>query len=545
MKNGKLYDIHCPTCGAPAYFDIKKQIYNCSYCGGTVGIDQAKSDHKGFREIQKRKLNKDVRNFELQKAECTGCGAKLVFDKGDAVANCAFCGRSLVRKAFVNADNIPELIIPFSITESEARVVLKDWCDKNKKKPEARKISMKLDDLNGCYLSYELVKGPVKCDVSRIDGGSIYECGGFVDEVLINCSAKLDNRLLDGMEPYEPDGLKEFDFSYVAGHQVKIGDISNDELIRRIDNEVGEDYKPVIQRTLETKAVSVNAHAYDVVRMPVLLPVYYLAFDECLAAVNGQTGRVSVRAEKDSKYIILPWWLKAILSAAIGTVSIALIMLLLGAETDLIYVASGCLLLILLIIFFAAYSQQKEDRCGLVTYRKIYASKGGRYIREGDRLVQTKEEHKKPVIPPVFFMDIEGKREPVMLKFTAPLRVARALMLTFGIVFLPVIFALLINGFDFSQINLGGSAVWFCLAVPLAPVFLIKYGRMDIYDNPWIYLIGENDGKKRYRPKKDSEEKRYFKLFIIDIIKPPLLWVTLIMMLLFCTMVYLTAFGFE
>ncbi len=509
-----------------------------------MGIDQAKSGHKGFREIQQRKLNKDVRTFELQKAECTGCGAKIVFDKGDAIANCAFCGRSLVRKSFVNADNIPELIIPFSITESEARTILRDWCEKNKRKPEAREIGEKLEDLKGFYLPYELVKGPVKCDVFRIDGGSIYECGGFVDEVLINCSAKLDNRLLDGMEPFEPDDLKEFDFSYVAGHQVKIGDISNDELIRRIDVEVGDDYKPVIQKTLETKAVSVNAHAGDAVRMPVLLPVYYLAFDGLLAAVNGQTGKVSVRAAKDSKYLLLPWWLKAILSTIAGTAAITLSMILFGAERDLIYVASGCLFLILLIVFFAAYSQQKEDSYGLETYRKIYTSKGGRYVREGDRLLQTNEEHKKPVIPPVFFMNIDGKREAVALKFTAPLRVAKALVITFGVVFLPVILALIINGFNFSQIELGGSAVWFCLAVPLAPIFLIKYGRMDIYDNPWIYLISENGGKRRYKKKRDPKEKEDIKAFIKDLFKPPFLWVTLVMVLLFCTMVYLTAFGF-
>ena len=305
-KIRKLYDIHCPSCGAPAYYDIKKRIYNCSYCGNTVGIDRAISDHKGFREIQRRKLNKDVRNFDLQKAKCTGCRAELIFEKGDAIANCTFCGRSLVRKAFVNADNIPELIIPFAITPDEAGDILLRWCEENKLKKESREIRNKIGELKGFYLPYELVRGPVKCSVFRIDSGSIYECGGFVDEVFVNCSAKLDNQLLDAMEPFDLEELKEFDFSYVAGHQVKTPDISGEELIRRIDVEVGEDYKPVIRKALETKAVGVNADADEVVRMPVLLPVYYLAFDGYMAAVNGQTGKVSVRAVRDSKYLILP-----------------------------------------------------------------------------------------------------------------------------------------------------------------------------------------------------------------------------------------------
>ncbi len=89
-KTGKLYDIHCPTCGAPAYYDIRKRTYDCSYCGNHVGIDRAKSEHRGFREINRKKKRESLKKFELQKAVYTGCGAKLVFESGDAVANCAF-----------------------------------------------------------------------------------------------------------------------------------------------------------------------------------------------------------------------------------------------------------------------------------------------------------------------------------------------------------------------------------------------------------------------------------------------------------------------
>ena len=527
-KIGKLYDIHCPSCGAPAYYDIRTRMYNCSYCGNRVGIDRAKSEHKGFREISKKKMRESIKKFTLQKASCTGCGAQVVFETGEAVANCAFCGRSLVRKAFVNPDIIPELIVPFAITPTEAQDILADWCNKNKWKKEARAIREKIQDLKGFYLPYELVRGPVSCSVFRIEGGSVYDCGGFIDEVFVNCSKKLDNQLLDAMEPYDLDELQEFDFSYIAGHQVKTGDISEDELIRRIDVEVGEDYKPVIQKTLETKAVGVNVSCKNVLRMPVLLPVYYLAFDGYMAAVNGQTGRVSVRACKESKYLILPWWIKAILATIAGTAGVALGMFLFGAERDLILGASGCLALVLVFVFFAAYSQQREETYGLETYRKVFHSK---------------TELKKPVTKPVFFMNIAGKMQEVEIRFTSVLRVIRALAITFGVVFLPVILALIINGFNFSILNLGGSAVWFCIAVPLAPVFLIKYGRMDIYDNPWIYMIGENGQKKRYKPKRDRADVRTTIDFIKEWFKPPLLWLTLFLIFLFCSMVYLTAFG--
>ncbi len=542
-KIGKLYDIHCPSCGAPAYYDIRERRYQCSYCGSSVGIDRAKSQGKGFRDVSRKKMRESIKQFELQKATCTGCGAEVVFEAGEAVANCAFCGRSLVRKAFVNADIIPELIIPFAITVDEAKGILADWCRKNRRREEARAISKRLEDLKGFYLPYELVRGPVKCDVFRIEGGSIYECGGFVDQVFVNCSEKLDNRVLDAMEPFDLEDLREFDFSYIAGHQVKTGDIDGDELVRRVNTEVGEDYKPAIARTLETRAVNVTAHCGDVQRMPVLLPVYYLAFEGYMAAVNGQTGKVSVRACKDSKYLILPWWVKAILATMAGTAGVALGLFAFGAGKDLLFTATGCLALVLAFVFFAAYYQQKEDSFGLEYYRKIYTSKGGPYVREGEQLVQSKEGLKKTVTTPIFFMNLVGRRQEVEIRFTTLYRVIRALVITMGFVFLPVILALLINGFRFSLLNLGGSAVWFCMAVPLAPVFLIKYGRMDIYDSPWIYLVDENGKKKRYKQKRTKKDWQDTRLFIAEWFKPPLLWFTLFMILLFCSMVYLTAFG--
>ncbi len=544
-KTGKLYDIHCPSCGAPAYYDIRKRMYDCSYCGNHVGIDRAKSERKGFRDISRKKIREALKKFELQKTVCTGCGAELVFDTGDAVANCAFCGRSLVRKVFVNADVIPELIIPFNITNDEARDILAGWCGKNHRKKEARAISKRLADLKGFYLPYELVRGPVRCSVFRIDGGSVYDCRGFVDQVFVNCSEKLDNQLLDAMEPYDLDELKEFDFSYIAGHQVKTADIDGDELIRRIDIEVGEDYKPLIGKTLETKAVGVTAYCDDVLEMPVLMPVYYLAFDGYMAAVNGQTGKVSVRAHKDSKHLILPWWLKAILATIAGTVGAALGLFLFGAWRDLIIGASGGLALVLVFVFFTAYSQQKEDTYGLEYYRKVFTSKGGSYVRKEGRLIQTEEERVKPVSKPVFYMNINGQEQEVKLRFTSWLRMLKAVAIMLGIIFLPVIFALFINGFNFSSLELGGSAVWFCIAVPLAPVLFIKNIRMDIYDNPWIYLIGADGKAKLYRKKRDAMEVRVTIDFIKEWLKPPLLWLTLLLLLVFCTMVYLTAFGFN
>ena len=131
MEN-RITDIHCPQCGASAAFDIVKQKYVCSYCGGTVGITEAQREKQGFRDLHREKLRASVKKYRLFCTSCSGCGAEVVFEENEALSNCAFCGRSLVRTQYLNSNNMPESVVPFGITEQEARERLKDWCGKNR-----------------------------------------------------------------------------------------------------------------------------------------------------------------------------------------------------------------------------------------------------------------------------------------------------------------------------------------------------------------------------------------------------------------------------
>lgn len=154
-----------------------------------------------------------------------------------------------------------------------------------------------ISELKGFYLPYEMVHGPVHCRVSCRRTSEVYGFDGFVNDEFINGSKQLDNLLLDAMEPFDLDGLEAFDFAYVAGQHVKIADISNVEAERRMTEEVSENYRPQLEKMWGTKAIKVDTEAKSAVRLPVLLPVYYVSDGDIHAAVNGQTGKVSVRAD--------------------------------------------------------------------------------------------------------------------------------------------------------------------------------------------------------------------------------------------------------
>ena len=204
MENGSsIADVHCPKCGAPAKYDIVRGSYQCGFCGSSVQINEALAEKQGFQTLQQEKIRKSAERYRLMRASCSGCGAEIVFDENEAMSGCAFCGRALVRKDYIQSEDMPEMILPFRITREEAAECLNSWCRKNSGKAEAKHLSADIGALQSFYLPYELIRGPVTSRVSRMDSSRIYTCGGYVDKVFVNASRQLDNLLLDAMEPFE------------------------------------------------------------------------------------------------------------------------------------------------------------------------------------------------------------------------------------------------------------------------------------------------------------------------------------------------------
>ena len=549
MKNilnaNRIADIHCPNCGAPAEYDIRSNVYACQYCGGEVTTGEAQEEKLGFRKLQQSKLRDSAAHYRLQRATCSGCGAAVVFGEDEALASCAFCGRALVRKKYLHKKELPEIVIPFQITEEEARECLARWCEKHREKREAKLLKGKLDELKGCYLPYEFLRGPVTCRASRYSGGKTFSCSGFLNEAFVNCSGQLDNLLLDGMEPFDLDALTGFDFAYVAGHQVKIDNIPGKELERRIREEVSHTYEPAVQKVLETRAVQVQTDIASVVRMPALLPVYYLADGELMAAVNGQTGKVSVRAMRESHYYFLPWWLKSILATIViglaGFLGFSLFGV--GVQENLLF--SACLSFFALIVTLAAFSDTKRTKFCIEHGRKVFTS-GDQALARTDGILKETTPPERSIVPPVFFETLDGKREEVVIRFTTPLRLAGMILMAMAVLFLPVLIALCLNGFDFSRLELGGSAVWFCIFVPVIPIYIVKFGVIELYNRPWIYTVSRDGKKKRYRKKRDQDFcwKDIVKTVLTVLFIPPICFAVWFGIVCFCIMCYLTAFGF-
>ena len=118
------------------------------------------------------------------------------------------------------------------------------------------------------------------------------------------------------------------------------------------------------------------------------------------------------------------------------------------------------------------------------------------------------------------------------------------ILLVVTALFFPVILAVILTGFDFSKINLGGSAVWFCIAVPVVPIYLWKFGIVELHDRPWIYTFSEDGKKHRYRKRLRLRITRMTVRTVLRVLfVPPASLAVWFGILGFIVIVYLTAGG--
>ena len=134
-----------------------------------------------------------------------------------------------------------------------------------------------------------------------------------------------------------------------------------------------------------------------------------------------------------------------------------------------------------LIVTLCAYSDTVKMDCRESAGHRILTTDNRPLRRVDGTLVKDPQPIKREAVPPVFYETIEGKEQPVVLKFTSIPRLAEMVILAAVVLFLPVIIALFLNGFDFKKLNLSGSAVWFCIMVPVIPIYLLKFERIELY----------------------------------------------------------------
>jgi len=523
------FNIKCDACGAPAEYDIIHQNYHCQNCGASTDVHAPLRAVERYRKLHAAELKAVTQKDKCRKYNCPNCGAVVVLDTTEATAKCDFCGTKMVNSEFMNSDSFPELIIPFKITLEEAKAELNKWLKDNSSRKEAKLLENRVTELKGYYLPYQVVKGPVKCSVSRNRSFRKYECGGFLEEVAVNTSEQLDNMLLDAMEPFDWREIAPFEYGYIAGQHTKLQDASEGAIAARISEEVTEAYSITMEKALQSADLATRMDTSKIMTIPALMPVYIITQGKIQAAVNGQTGRVSVTPLKETA--VQRNWLEPTLTLLFvaGLCEIVPLLFHFHAAFEL----SGMISLVAALVVWAAYGN--ADTIKKIIYLQSAKQLAKRGIDNKLSFTDGKELIDNPALTPVFFEMIDGQLEPAKIAFYTTDRILKGAIFSFVLAFLPNLLAYAVVGYDvyvnnypatdFAKIHHFYAAAWWTLMIPILFVLWIAVVRRDVYDYPVIYKLKPDGSTTRYV---NPEDKGIgFKEILALCVCPPLCWVAL------------------
>lgn len=477
LQNLNPLALSCPSCGAPAEYDIAARSCRCKYCGAQSRPEEQLGLVEHWRAVHREQLRRSSAPMKAVLLSCPNCGAEVAVDEDEATALCAFCGGRLVRGEFTRQEELPDLILPFRLTPDQAKSALQLWAKKQKGK-NRKKVKKNLQYLKGYYLPYVFVRGSIDCEISRDRSDRKYHCSGYVDRIAVNTSRQLRNDVLDAVEPFQWEECRPFAYEYIAGQRVKLRDIGDKDLDSRVRSEVETDFLPAVERTMETRGVNLHLSSGALVQMPLLLPIYFISQKGMCVAVNGQTGAVSgwFGETKDTNRL---WFLEPTLT----TLICALLAGVLSRNVGMALMFAA----VVGLISFVAFGQDKDS-----------------HIRD---VIRGFGKIRRPVqAAPVFREQVKGEWVNVRVRFFPLLRVLRFLVM--GILFniTPLLIAHLLCPAG-KQVQIKYLGIWLVISIPMTFIFWIAYLRRDIYDFPVFHQILPGGKLRRVKPDSDAKKQ--------------------------------------
>lgn len=467
--------IRCKNCGGDQSYNMVKQRYCCAHCGSEADITEKKTEYHNWKSLRKGIMMKDIAKVRV--FSCPACGAQTMVGSENATTECPFCQNTMIDAKFAGND-LPEVIIPFKLSKEEAEAKLNVWLNSHKGNSAAKVIKKNMEHFTACYLPYHIVRGAYdgKLRINLHDGSaSDYPFRAYLSHTAVNASNDLSNLFLDGIEPFDFSEAREFDFRYLIHQNAKVQNVNGNALEARINEETRTELYPRLSKKIRTKEMSVSLNDNGNESIPALLPVYLVKCKGGVAAaVNGQTGKVSIITGR-TKNLTRFWWVAPI----IATLVVGLVVGLISIMEMGIYAA-----LPFGIVFFVIAHQRHEEKIvqEIITYPK------------------DKKEHNDTQAE--FFADFGQGPVPAKLKFFTPWRIIKTILIVLAIIFLPVILVVpiqLLRGQPLTDINIAYGAAWYCIPGFFSIVAAGGLAKSMMYSVPLYYEILPNGKTKRRR----------------------------------------------
>ncbi|CAG7645874.1 hypothetical protein PAESOLCIP111_05043 [Paenibacillus solanacearum] len=306
-----VIDYKCPSCGSGMVFDSETGMLSCHSCGREDSIENNADPLLQVRNT----FSEEEQAVEYH---CKSCGAIIMTDADTVATTCSFCGSGVVIGDRLVGKLAPAMVIPFKISKEEAVKAFRKWCRNGRLTPDGFMTADRIQSMTGMYVPFWLYdlnnKVEVHAHATRVRtytrGEYRYTETQHFDvyrdialnyvKVPIDASAKLNDELMDKLEPFPYEQLKSFKTPYLAGYIAEKYNHDEQQLLPRAKDKIA----PFIDSFIQSEMTGYTSVTYTSKQIDtalaradyVLLPVWMVQYDYKKAkytfAMNGQTGKV-------------------------------------------------------------------------------------------------------------------------------------------------------------------------------------------------------------------------------------------------------------
>lgn len=202
---------NCPSCGDILNYNIESHNWTCNSCDCEYTID----------ELRDSLAKKEFKRYGYV---CENCGADIIALDDSVSTVCVYCNSPVIIREKMKGNNKPDYIVPFEHKKEDIIALFLSQKNKRGLCPNDYFSFKNIESVSGVYVPYWLYN----CDADFSCEGETLDHKGDKVEIVrhatckferipADAKTKLDNRYLNGIEPFDYKNIKPFEFSYLAG----------------------------------------------------------------------------------------------------------------------------------------------------------------------------------------------------------------------------------------------------------------------------------------------------------------------------------------
>lgn len=327
---------NCPCCSEPLKFSGESGKLECASCGNAYepeALEMMTPSESGeqisFASTAERFGSADS---GVQGYICQSCGAELLTEDTTTATECPYCGSPTILPDRIEGGVKPEKVVPFTVTKEQAQKQFKDYFKGKKLLPNLFLNGRnRICEMRRLYAPYWLFDCSAYADVvydaekERTETRGEWEItrtahyvvrrrGGMrFENIPVDGSVKLDDRLTESLEPYDLSAAIPFQSAVLAGAMADHADADcgacEKRAVERVEHSVAEAMRNTVTGYTTVTERSRSIHTENGKATPVLLPIWLITTEKegktYTFAINGQTGKLTCDVPADKKKALL------------------------------------------------------------------------------------------------------------------------------------------------------------------------------------------------------------------------------------------------